>query len=263
MGWITARVTSLTMSTTSLGMPALPPRTAQPTWKQAWDSALYGPDGYLRTQPVALERDRDELVDFLLPRLRQHSSVALLGAAGTLAPSLSGLLPGVSLRPDLPTGFHGIVVAVDWLSHVPTHVVQADDDGRPRIVHVDPISGQESLGLLLSDPGVPPTLREWQESYWPLEADFARAEIGTTREAAWRDVLRCLESGEAIAVEHGHQLDDRPEAGTLRAPGDLPAIPDGTRDLSADVALDALVEACGGAVVTTDGPQRIEWSSRG
>ncbi|WP_067437709.1 hypothetical protein [Nocardioides jensenii] len=251
------------MSTTSLGMPALPPRTAQPTWKQAWDTALYGPDGYLRAHPVTLERDRDELVEFLLPRLRDHASVALLGAAGTLAATLSGLLPDVSLRPDVPTGFTGVVIAVDWLSHVPTHVVQADDDGRPRIVHVDPISGQESLGLLLSDPGVPPTLREWQEQHWPLKADFARAEIGTTREAAWRDVLRCLESGEAIAIENGHLSGGRPEAGSLRAAGDLPTIPDGTRDLWADVALDALVDACGGTPVTGDGPERVEWVAHG
>ncbi|NYG58923.1 hypothetical protein BJ980_001846 [Nocardioides daedukensis] len=245
------------MGSTSLGMPALPPRTAQPTWKQAWDSALYGQSGYLRHHPVSLIRDRDELVDFLVPRLSGHEHAVLLGAAGVLAPQLSNLLPGVSLRPDVPTGFTGIVVAVDWLSHVPAHVVQADDDDRARVVHVDPISGQESLGLVLDDPGVPPTLKEWLDRHWPLAGDFARAEVGTTREAAWRDVLRCLASGEAIAIEHNHLASARPLTGTLRAAGG-PTIPDGTRDLFADVALDALADACEATLFVEDGPARIE-----
>lgn len=233
------------MSTTSLGMPALPPRTPQPTWKQAWDSALYGPGGYLRAHPVTLERERNETVEFLADRIRSHSACALLGAAGMLAPELSALAPEVSLRPDLPQGFEGIVVAVDWLSHVPTHVVQCDDDGRPRIVHVDPVSGQESLGLVLTDAGVPPSLSEWLDQHWPLSGDFARAEIGTTREAAWRDVVRCLTSGEALALERGHLLEDRPHDGSLRTPDDTPLIPDGTRDLAAAVALDAVAAASG------------------
>lgn len=241
------------MSTTSLGMPALPPRTAQPTWKQAWDQALYGPKGYLRSHPVTLDRDRDHLLGFLVGRLEGRSAAVLLGAAGLLAPELSARLPGISLQPTLPEGFVGTVVAVDWLSHVPTHVVQSDDDGRPRVVHVDPISGQESLGLLLSDAGVPPSLRDWQEQHWPLTTEFARAEIGTTREAAWRDVVRCVVDGEAIAIEHGHHHDDRPQAGSLRDPSGTPTIPDGARDLCADVALDALAGACDSQLLEEDG----------
>lgn len=245
------------MSTTTLGMPALPPRTAQPTWKQAWDSALYGPSGYLRHHPVTLGRPRQDLIDFLVPRLAGHRHAVLLGAAGVLAPDLSNLLPEVSLRPDVPADFTGIVIAVDWLAHVPTHVVQADDDGRPRVVHVDPISGQESLGLVLTDPGVPPTINEWLAQHWPLAEEFARAEIGTTREAAWRDVLRCLISGEAIAIEHAHGAAARPAAGTLRA-ADGPTIPDGTRDLYADVALDALAEACDSTLIIDESLTRLE-----
>ncbi|MDT0200603.1 hypothetical protein [Nocardioides sp. AE5] len=242
---------------TSLGMPALPPRTAAPTWKVAWDTALYGASGFLRNHPVHLERDPEELVDFLLPRLTRHEHAVLLGAAGRLAPTLASLAPGTSLRHDVPAGFRGIVVAVDWLAHVPTHVVQADDDDRPRVVHVDPISGQETLGLVVTDAGVPPSIAAWLEVHWPLAGDFARAEVGTTREAAWRDVLRTMADGEAIAIEHGHLLGDRPAAGSLRSPTG-PTIPDGTRDLVADVALDALATACSAEVVIGDGPTRIE-----
>ena len=38
---------------TSLGMPAVPPPTSHPTWKQAWDAALYGADGFFRRESPA------------------------------------------------------------------------------------------------------------------------------------------------------------------------------------------------------------------
>jgi hypothetical protein len=246
------------MSTTGLGMPALPPRTAQPAWKQAWDNALYGPDGYLRRHPMTLTRDRAELVDFLAGRAGAHRSVVLLGAAGLLAPDLGARLPGVDLRPDLPARYDGLVVAVDWLAHVPTHVVRADDDGRPRIVHVDPLGGEEILGLLVSDAGVPATIGAWLERYWPLAEAYDRAEVGTAREAAWRDVVRRMAGGEAVALEPGHLFAHRPREGSLRAPDGRATLPDGSRDLVADVALDALADACEGTVVGSGALLRVE-----
>lgn len=237
------------MSTTSLGMPALPPRTAQPAWKQAWDTALYGRDGYLRHHPMTLSHDRAELLEYVVGRAAAHTRVVLLGTAGLVAPDLVARLPGIDLRTDLPNGFDGLVVAVDWLSHVPTHVVRADDDGRPRIVHVDPVSGQEILGSLVDDAGVPPTIGDWLERHWPLPEAFDRAEVGTAREAAWRDVLRRMAGGVAVALDPGHLLDDRPKDGSLRSPSGRATLPDGSRDLVADVALDALAESCDGSIV--------------
>lgn len=38
---------------TSLGIPTIPPPTSHPTWKQAWDAALYGPDGFFRREAPA------------------------------------------------------------------------------------------------------------------------------------------------------------------------------------------------------------------
>lgn len=246
------------MSTTSLGMPALPPPTAQPSWKQAWDAALYGPSGYLRSHPLALTRDRAELVDFIAARGSGRSSVVLLGAAAQLAPDLAEALPGVELRGDLPNEFGGLVVAVDWLCHVPTHVVRADDNGRPRIVHVDPVTGSEILGSPVDDAGVPPSIGAWLADHWPLPAPFDRAEIGTTREAAWRDVVRRLSGGSAIAIEHGHLRATRPAEGTLRCPTGAAAVPDGTRDIVADVALDALAATAGSTYADSEGLPRVE-----
>lgn len=246
------------MSTTSLGMPALPPRTAQPTWKQAWDAALYGAGGFLRSHPMVLERDRAALVAFLADRAAGHHELVLLGGAAQVAPDLARRLPNAVLRGDLPEGFGGLVVAVDWLTHVPTHVVRADDDGVPRVVHVDPVTGAEILGSKVGDPGVPSTLEEWLTAWWPLEEPFARAEVGTTREAAWRDVTRRLDGGVAIAIEAGHTLATRPRDGSLRSPGHDRPVPDGQRDLVAAVALDAVAEATGCRTLD-DGPfTRVE-----
>jgi hypothetical protein len=246
------------MSTTGLGMPALPPRTAQPTWKQAWDTALYGPSGYLRSHPLQLSGDRAALADFVAERAERYDELVLLGAAGLLAPDLGARVPQVMIRGDLPDAFGGLVVALDWLAHVPTHVVRADDDARPRIVHVDPVTGEEILGSLVSDAGVPPTIGDWLTRHWPLPEPYARAEVGTAREAAWRDVVRRLDGGAALALEPGHTRESRPTEGSLRTPaGGLP-VPDGARDLLADVALDALAESCGGRFVAKDGLSRVE-----
>ncbi len=233
------------MSTTSLGMPALPPRTAQPTWKAAWDAALYGPSGYLRRNPVALRHDRAALLEFVATRAEVYDAVVLLGAAGQLAPELGARRPGVLLRGDLPDDFDGLLVAVDWLAHVPTHVIQCDDDGRPRIVHVHPITGQEILGSTVDDSGVPPTIHAWLEQHWPISEPEQRAELGTAREAAWRDVVRRMAGGTAIAIESAHTSANRPAAGSLRSSAGS-TIPDGERDLLADVAMDALAAETGG-----------------
>lgn len=242
----------MAMSTTILGMPALPPRTAQPTWKQAWDEALYGRDGYLRRHPLQLGPDRGLLLDFVSERAAAYDAVVLLGSAGRLAPDLGARLPGVLLRGDLPAGFDGLVVAVDWLAHVPTHVVQGDDDGVARIVHVHPITGQEILGSRVDDAGVPPSIGAWLERHWPIERPGQRAEVGTAREAAWRDVVRRMAGGTAIAVERGHTHGARPFAGSLHSPGTAP-VPDGSRDLVADVALDALAADSGGSYAEWSG----------
>lgn len=245
---------------TSLGMPALPPRSAHPAWKTAWDAALYGPNGYLRTHPMCLAgRDREALVGFLAAQVEGRDSVVLFGAAGMLATDLARLYPETLFRPDLPERFDGLVLSVDWLGHVPTHVVQADDDGRPRVVHVDPVTGKEQLGLVLDDAGVPPTLRDWQQHYWPLPEPFLRAEIGTTREAAWRDMTQRLGQGSALVLEFGHTADARPRDGSLRCPDGQPPIPDNTRDLICDVSFDALIDSVGGHLFDEDGFQGVRF----
>jgi hypothetical protein len=236
-------------------MPALPP-PADPVWKQAWDAALYGPSGYLRTHP-ATSSVRPDLV-LALVASRAPAEVALLGAAGALAPSVSAV--GSSVRFDVPSGFAGLVVAMDWLSHVPTHIVQLGSDGHPRLVHVSTTTGHEALGARLSETSVPQSIGLWLERWWPV-VDFgvdARAEVGTSRDAAWQGVVRRLGAGGvALAIEPAHLLETRPLAGSLVASAGK-VIPDGRRDLVASVALDSVAAAAGGRVVSEAGLTYVE-----
>jgi hypothetical protein len=236
---------------TSLGMPSLPPPT-DPVWKQAWDDALYGVSGYLRSHPVTAavsEGTALALVDSLISST--SGEVALLGSAGRLATALAG--QGVPVRFDVPLRYDGLVIAADWLSHVPCHVVELDTAGHPRLVHVSPVTGLESLGARLSETSVPQSIGLWLERWWPV-VDFgvgARAEVGTTRDAAWDGIVSRLGAGGvAVAIEPAHLAPSRPFAGSMQPRGGT-AIPDGTRDLLAAVALDAVAQATTGRVVTS------------
>ncbi|MDF9716268.1 hypothetical protein INN71_11360 [Nocardioides sp. ChNu-153] len=249
------------MSPTSLGMPALPP-PGEPTWKQAWDAALYGTaGGFLRAHPPTLLQARDAVLDLLATE--RPEELVLLGSMGVLTPDIVRVLPTTAIRFDLPAGYGGTVLAADWLAHVPTHVVQVDRDGYPRIVHVDPVTGRERLGARLVETGVPQQVGRWLQEWWPVAdgGPGARAEVGTARDAAWRDVVRSLgPGGRAVAVESGHTRAARPFDGSLRCPGsrDHPVlVPDGSRDIVAGVALDAVAEATGSVLVDGDGPTRL------
>jgi len=266
-------------SLTSLGMPAVPPPTSDPTWKQAWDAALYGVDGFFRREaPAAHFRTSVHasplFAEALLCVARDAGldTVVDIGAGrGELLTQLHELDPGLDLlgvevapRPDdldeqiawtaaLPESVEGLVVANEWLDNIPCHVAQVDEDGTPRVLHVDPATGEESLGSALTSSAVPPALSAWSTRWWPLEVPGSRAEIGTTRDAAWADVVGRITRGVAIAVDYGHTRTDRPPFGSLRSYRDgqeVDVLPDGSRDVTAAVAVDAVAARVGGTVHT-------------
>lgn len=264
---------------TSLGMPAMPPPTTLPTWKGAWDSALYGERGfYRRESPVDHFRTSvhvSPLVAEALLRLLRSAgldTVVDVGAGrGELLTRLHRLDPGLSLlgvevaaRPPelppevgwsaaLPERVEGLVVAFEWLDNVPCHVLEVDGAGEPRVVHVDPASGEQALGSATTGPPVPEGLRRWCDAWWPLPAvPGLRAEVGTTRDRAWADVVRRVGRGVALAVDYGHTRDRRPPLGSLRSyrgGREVGVVPDGSRDVTAHVAVDAVAAACGGRVL--------------
>lgn len=150
----------------------------------------------------------------------------------------------------LPDCNAAMLLANEWLDSIPVDVVEQTDDG-PRIVEVDPATGEERLGT-------PPDTDDaaWLERWWPLDdaEPGDRAEVGRPRDDAWAMAIGSLRCGVAIAVDYGHERHARPPYGTLAAyrRGRLvPVVPDGSCDISADVALDACAAAGEQAGATT------------
>ncbi|CAA9355306.1 MAG: SAM-dependent methyltransferase, MidA [uncultured Nocardioidaceae bacterium] len=258
----------------------MPPPTTMPAWKSAWDAALYGPGGFFRTQsPAAHFRTSvhasplfaaalvglvrrtglETVVDIgagrgeLLCQIQAlEPSLNLLGVE--VAPRPDGLDPAVGWTSALPESVDGLVVANEWLDNVPCHVVEVDPSGTVRVVHVDPATGEESLGAALDDRSVPRSLSAWCEAWWPMDRaePGTRAEVGTSRDVAWADVVRRVGRGVAVAVDYGHTRASRPPFGTLRCYRDgreVDVVPDGSRDVTAHVAVDSVASRAGGEVL--------------
>jgi SAM-dependent MidA family methyltransferase len=247
-------------------------------WRDAWQAALYGPQGFYRrgagpaghfttsthgalgtvlAQGVAALADREgatRVVDVgcgrgeLLTRLHgirpdlQLTGVEVVERPDGLPDAVAWVRSpgGGSLPGDLERLDDVLVVANEWLDVVPCTVAEVVAPGRLAVVLVDPATGEESTGEA-------PTSEElaWCERHWPV-ADLpvgARVEVGTTRDAAWSDLVRRVRRGTLLAVDYGHVGDDRPTTGTLTAyrRGVLVApVPDGSCDLTAHVAVDSL-----------------------
>jgi SAM-dependent MidA family methyltransferase len=71
-------------------------------------------------------------------------------------------------------------------------------------------------------------------------------ELGGPRDAAWASAVGTVTAGLAVTVDYGHLADRRPPLGTLtgfRAGRSVEAVPDGSCDLTAHVAIDAVCAA--------------------
>jgi len=265
------------------------------TWRNAMHAALYGPGGFyargesparhfrtsvhvspsyaeavlelLRQVDANLGRpERIDLVDVGAGRgelLERVLAAAELGG-GTLAgriaaravevaPRPAGLDPRIHWARVPPAGITGLVVASEWLDNVPLDVVELTTAG-PVLVQVDPATGAERQH------GTPDSADlAWIHAWWPLRAPGERAEVGHTRCAAWAGVIRGIDRGVAIAADYGHVKAARPGCGTLTGYLDgraVPAVPDGSRDITAHVALDSCAAAgaaagAGETVLTT------------
>jgi SAM-dependent MidA family methyltransferase len=232
--------------------------------------ALYGPGGFYRRElpgrhfatsaqtPVfaeAIARLADE-VDTRLGRPADFTVVDVGAGGGELLDRLAGLLDervrlvAVELRPkpahvaeriewraEAPAGFEGLLIACELLDNVPCDVAVVDADGRVRYEEVDR-AGATRLG----EP-VDAADAAWLAEWWPIAAPGERAEIGKPRDAVWRDLTARLRRGTALAIDYGHFKDARPEAGTMTGFKDgreTAPIPDGTTDITAHVAVDAI-----------------------
>ena len=250
-------------------------------WPQAWQSALYGPGGFYRggNGPAAHFRTashaagtvlasaltrladdlgargvvdvgagRGELLDSLATvavarrsALRLHG-VDLVGRPAGLAPSVGW---SVGLE-DLPDGALGgaLVVAWELLDTVPCPVLEVDGAGTPRTVLVEQATGAERLGEPAGEDDL-----TWCRRWWPPTSTGCRIEVGLPRERLWAQLVRRAGQGGAaalLAVDYSHHRAARPPAGTLsgyRAGRLVPPVPDGSCDVTAHVALDAVAVA--------------------
>jgi SAM-dependent MidA family methyltransferase len=236
-------------------------QSALPTWHDAWTTALYGPNGfYRRTRPRETFRTSVHVsalfASAILEQARRYGlrHIVDMGAGGgellgqlhaadpglrltgvDLAHRPVGLPDEVSWCPEVPEGVEALLVANEWLDNVPCDIVEVDEHGEVRLVHVDPVSGREELGEVVDDP--------WLNRWWALDTPGSRAEVGRTRDEAWSDVLERMGQGLAIAVDYGHTRSSRPTFGSLRSYRDgqeVDVAPDGRRDLTAHVAVDSL-----------------------
>ena len=90
----------------------------------------------------------------------------------------------------------------------------------------------------------------WCAEWWPRHEPAARIEVGLERDAAWRSLCGTLTDGVALAIDYAHMHADRQrglwDGGTLVGYQDgrvTSPVPDGTRNLTAHVALDACAAA--------------------
>jgi SAM-dependent MidA family methyltransferase len=249
-------------------------------WREAMGEALYGPDGFYRrtaaparhfrtsahVSPIwadAIRRLADE-VDAAAGRPEDFAVVDLGAGGGELLAALADAAPdrwrlaGVELAPrppglparvewlaQLPERITGLLVAVEWLDVVPVDVVELDTDG-PRLVEVDPAGRERLAGA------PPPGARTWLDRWWPLADPGDRAEIGLSRDAAWREAVGHLGRGLAVAVDYA-AVPGRDVGGTLtgyRNGRQCAPVPDGTGDLTAHV----LLESCEAAAAVEAGP---------
>lgn len=252
---------------------------ALPTWHEAWRAALYGPTGFFargsrpadhfRTSPLVGPELAEAVVELLdrvdlaLDRPNPLDFVDVGAGGGELAAQVFALgkrfrgrlrvravelvrppLPaGVEWSSELPDQVTGLVIAHEWLDSLPCRVVQLHE-ARVYEVHVSP-DGTESLGAAVSS--------AWLDDWWPLSVDGQRAEIGVTRDAAWADLVARVAAGAALAVDYGHFAGARPFGGSLtgyRAGRQVPPVPDGSCDITAHVAFDAVAAAAPGELLT-------------
>ncbi len=194
-------------------------------------------------QVVDVGAGRGELLGTLLTAAAGTDVGARLRLTGVeVAPRPAGLPVEIAWRHDLPSEVVGVLLATEWLDNVPLDVAETDPDGRIRRVLVDR-DGSESLGGTVDAAD-----RFWLARWWAGAAPGDRIEIGWPRDLAWAEAVSSVRRGCALAVDYGHLRATRPPLGTLtgfRGGRQVSPVPDGSCDVTAHVAVDAVAVAVG------------------
>ncbi|MDQ1293833.1 MAG: hypothetical protein QG608_1714 [Actinomycetota bacterium] len=248
-------------------------------WPEVWETALYGPGGFYRRPegPAGHFRTAShaagELLAAALARLALAAgctAIVDVGAGrGELLWALADLRQGRDLRlhgvdvvgrpTGLPDGIGwsagiddlpqetldgALVVCWELLDVVPCPILELDENLVPRTVLVDPHTGIEHPG-----PPASAEHRAWARRWWPLPDPQPedRVEVGLPREELWARLAQRVAAtgsgGLLLAADYSHERSARPAAGTLagyRGGRLVPPVPDGSCDVTAHVALDAV-----------------------
>lgn len=186
------------------------------------DKALGHPD---RLTVVDVGAGGGELLARLLALLNPNDRIDAI--AVERAPRPDGLDPRIAWRPEPPSHFVGVLLAMEWLDNVPLDRAELGDDGILRY----PETGEE----------VDEADRRWIGDWWPLTEPGEIAEIGRHRDEAWRAAVDRVERGIALTVDYGHTKSGRRPTLTGYANGrQVPPRFDGTTDITAHVAVDSI-----------------------
>jgi SAM-dependent MidA family methyltransferase len=224
-------------------------------FRQAWDEALYGPDGfYRRERPAQHFRTSvhaSALFGQAIARLASAAGLTQVVDIGAGSGELGRVLRAegldvldIELDDELPSVLTGLVIANEWLDNIPCELAELDDRGTPRYLQHDLTLGDVVEGNDL----------DWLSTWWPLAEPGDRAEIGLARDEAWSDVVGRLDKGLAVAIDYGHLRDGRPAYGTLtgfRDGRECAPVADGSCDITAHVALDSLAAVVPGGTVVS------------
>lgn len=258
--------------------PPSPDPSRTRTWEQAWQDALYGPDGFYRaflpgqhfaTSAQGIPGGGEVLAAAVVELARRHgcSSVVDVGAGGgellaevrALAPDLR--LTGVDVVDRSGTHAAGVVDA--WLlspggAALPETLTGLTDTLLVAHEWLDvvpcPVVERDGAGVwrevLVGPYGTESTGPEvggedlaWLVRWVPDHVH--RAEVGLPRDRAAADLLSRLGTGVMLLVDYGHERATRPVHGTLAAFRDgreVVPVPDGSCDLTAHVSVDSLVD---------------------
>ena len=201
------------------------------------DEALDRP---ARLDLVDVGAGRGELLRGVLAALPPSVAARVAPVGVEVAPRPGDLPDTIGWTRDVPSGIAGLLVATEWLDNIPVDIVELDARLRPRYV-LSSADGTESL----DEAPLAPHDAAWLDTWWPLDGlpEGARAELGAPRDEAWAAAAGSVARGLALAVDYGHLAGARPLFGTLtgfRDGKEIPAVPDGSCDLTVAVALDSL-----------------------
>ncbi|MEH1017381.1 SAM-dependent methyltransferase [Micromonospora sp. CPCC 206060] len=252
------------------------------SWRPAMAEALYGPGGFFVTgapaghfrtsvhatpafagallrllhrvdaaldQPARLDlvdvgAGRAELLRTLAHLAPPELAARLRLVAVELAPRPADLPPTIHWVDAVPDGLTGLLLGTEWLDNVPVDVAEMVAGGWRQVL-VAP-DGAEQAGPPVTGADVDWLARWWPVAGGPGGSHAGRAEIGRFRDTAWAAAVAALDTGLALAVDYGHLRDGRPVDGTLtgyRGGRQVPPVPDGSTDLTAHVAVDAVAVA--------------------